>query len=228
MSRHIYVINPNSLDSVTKRIDRALDPLRRPGGPEIHCVTTEKGPPGVQTQEDVDRAGLLVGEKIIECEAAAARQGGQASAFVIACFSDPGLFCAREKTRAPVFGIAESGFLSAMSYGLKVGVISILAGSIPRHWRYFASMGVTDRLAADLPIGLGVEALETSPDARKRLLDTGRRLVEEHGADVLLLGCAGMTDFRAMLEDEVQRPVVDPTLAATVMALGHTLLANPA
>ena len=37
-----------------------------------------------------------------------------------------------------------------------------------------------------------------------------------------------MTDFRAMLEDEVQRPVIDPTLAATVMALGHTFLANPA
>ena len=220
MSKIIYVINPNSLVSVTRRLDQALDAMRFPNGPTIRCVTLEEGPPGIQTQADVDRAASLLGDRVVDCEQEARQQGDVAAAFVLACFSDPGLFNARERTCAPVFGIAESGFLTAMTRGLKVGVISILPTSIPRHWRYFASMGVIGRLAGDLAVGLGVDALESSTNARERLVATGRQLIEKHGADVLLLGCAGMTPFRESLERELSVPVVDPTIAAVAMALG--------
>ncbi len=220
MTKVIYVINPNSLAAVTQRLDQALEAMRSPNGPLIRCITLEDGPPGVQTQQDVDRAAYLVGAQIVACEQEARSQGDVAAAFVLACFSDSGLFHARERTRAPVFGIAESGFLTAMSRGLKVGVISILSSSIPRHLRYFASMMVTGRLAGDLAIGMGVEALESNAGACERLVETGRQLIEKHGADVLLLGCAGMTPFREPLERELAVPVVDPTIAAVAMALG--------
>ena len=54
MNRKIYVINPNSLQAVTDGIDEALEPLRIAGGPEIECLTLIDGPPGIQTQQDVD------------------------------------------------------------------------------------------------------------------------------------------------------------------------------
>ena len=50
----ILVINPNSTQAVTDGIDRAMDPLRMTGGPQIECVTLKEGPPGIQTQADVE------------------------------------------------------------------------------------------------------------------------------------------------------------------------------
>ena len=50
----ILVINPNSTEVVTKGIDEAMAPLRMAGGPEIECMTLKEGPPGIESQQDVD------------------------------------------------------------------------------------------------------------------------------------------------------------------------------
>ena len=105
------------------------------GGPEIACLTLEGGPPGVESQTDADGVILPL------CRLIGQRQT-DAAAFVIACFSDPGLFAAREATTKPVLGIAECAILTALTLGHRFGVISILAGSVPRHLRYIAAMGV--------------------------------------------------------------------------------------
>ena len=69
-------------------------------------------------------------------------------AFVIACYSDPGLHSLREATRKPVLGIAECGILTALTLGQRIGVIAILEQSIPRHLRSMGALGLMDRLAA--------------------------------------------------------------------------------
>jgi len=38
------------------------------------------------------------------------------------------------------------------------------------------------------------------------------------------MGCAGMASYRALLEEAVQLPVVEPTQAAVAMALGRVRL----
>jgi Asp/Glu/hydantoin racemase len=85
-------------------------------------------------------------------------------------------------------------------------------------------MGVTGRLAADLPIGLGVAELADDRRAFARMVEVGRTLRDIHGADVLLMGCAGMARFQGPLEDVLGIPVVEPTQAATVMAVGQVRL----
>ena len=124
----IYVINPNSTQSVTDGIDEALDPLRSDHGPEIECLTLSEGPPGIQSQRDVDGV-------IVPLLKRAAALENRSAAFVIACFSDPGLHSLREQSARPVFGIAECGVLTALSIGQRFGVIAILPASIPRHLR---------------------------------------------------------------------------------------------
>ena len=57
------------------------------------------------------------------------------------------------------------------------------------------------------------------------MIDTGRRLVADHGADVIIMGCAGMAQYRKPLEDSLGVPVVEPTQAAAGMALTRVLLA---
>jgi allantoin racemase len=219
VAQRILVINPNSTQAVTDGIDRALDPLRLADGPVFECVTLAEGPPGIQTQRDVDGVigplTRLIASREQDCDA-----------FVIACYSDPGLYSAREVTRKPVLGISECGVLTALTLGHRFGVIAILAGSIPRHLRYLGAMGVTDRLAAELPVGLQVTELADAGRTRERLIATGRQLVETHGAHVIVMGCAGMAQYRKVLEDAVGVPVVEPTQAAAGMALARVRLAQ--
>jgi Asp/Glu/hydantoin racemase len=222
LSRRILVINPNSTQAVTDGIARALVPLQLPGGPVFECVTLREGPPGIQSQRDVDGVigplTRLVGER-------ARDQAGDCDAFVIACYSDPGLHSAREVTKLPVLGISECGVLTALTLGHRFGVIAILATSIPRHLRYLGAMGVSSRLAAELPVGLQVTELADAGRTRQKMIDTGRRLVDEYGAHVIVMGCAGMAQYRAPLEDALGVPVVEPTQAAAGMALARVCLA---
>jgi allantoin racemase len=217
MSGPIVVINPNSTEAVTAAIDAAMAPLRLAGGPEIVCQTLHEGPPGVESQRDADAVIAPL------CRTIAA-QDNAAAAFVIGCFSDPGLHSARETTAKPVLGIAECGILTALTLGHRFGVISILAKSVPRHLRYYAAMGVSGRLAADLPIGLGVAELGDARTAIARMSEIGCRLRDEHGADTIVMGCAGMARYRDELELAVGLPVVEPTQAAVTMALGRVRL----
>ena len=217
----IYVINPNSTQAVTDAIDEALDPLRAIDGPEVECVTLAEGPPGIETQRDVDGVVMpLLGR--------AATLENSAGAFVIACFSDPGIHSLREQSARPVFGIAECGVLTALTIAPRFGVLAILPGSIPRHQRYFAAMGVTDRLAGEIAIDIGVAGLADEKRTFARLTECGTALRDGCDADVVVMGCAGMARYRAALEDALAIPVVEPTQAAVTMAIGRVRLGGTA
>lgn len=211
MSGRILVVNPNSNERVTKDIDGAVAALRIPGGPAIDCVTLAEGPPGIETQVHVD----TVVEPLLRL---AKRESNSSGAVVIACFSDPGLHSLREALDIPVFGIAESGFSVALTKGERFGVISILGRSIPRHRRYVASLGLGARLAGDRAIDMGVGELAYGDRVLERMAEIGGQLKTEDGADVLVLGCAGMARHRRALQDRLGVPVVDPVQAAVGLA----------
>jgi Asp/Glu/hydantoin racemase len=213
----ILVINPNSTEAVTRGIDEAVEPLRMAGGPAIECMTLAEGPPGIETQQHVDSvvAPLVrtVRERDKDCDA-----------FVIACYSDPGLHSVREATKKPVLGISECGILTALTLGQKFGVIAILKQSVARHLRYLGALGVSDRLAAELPVGLGVTELSDEQKTFGRMVEVGKMLRDGHGADVVVMGCAGMARYRKPLQDAIGVPVVEPTQAAVAMAIGRVRL----
>jgi Asp/Glu/hydantoin racemase len=217
MSGKIIVINPNSTEDCTASMDRALDPLRMAGAPEIVSVTNPDGPPGIECQAHADDVSADI-RRII------AARDAEAAAFVIACFSDPGIHAARESTARPVFGIAESGLLTAMALGSRVGIIAILSRSIPRHMRYVRALGLENRLAGDRAIELGVVELSDEGKTFERMVEVGTTLRDADGADVLVMGCAGMARYRERLEQRLGLPVVDPSQAAVSMAIGAVRL----
>ena len=212
MSQRIIVINPNSSVACTEGIDAALDGLRLDGGPVIDCQTMAEGPPGIETQAHVDGIVEPLCRKIAD-------QDSSADGFVIACFSDPGLHKARKITAKPVLGIAESGLLTALTLGQRFGIIAILEASLPRHLRFIRAMGVESRLAGERAVGLGVTELEDEDRTLTRMIECGRQLKDEDGADVLIMGCAGMARYRERLEETLGLPVIDPTQAAVGMAI---------
>ena len=213
----IVIINPNSTQAVTDGMDDAVELLRVEGAPPLQCVTLRDGLPGIETQEHIENMVDPI------CDLVRQREG-DSSAFVIACYSDPGLSEARRLTVKPVLGIAESAMLIAMTRGSAFGVISILAASLPRHERYVRSLGFGSRCAGDRPIGLGVTELADGARTLDRMVDVGIQLRDDDGADVLVMGCAGMARYRSGVEEAVGLPVIEPTQAAATLAIGAVLL----
>jgi len=130
----------------------------------------------------------------------------------------------REVTKKPVLGISECGILTALTLGHRFGVIAILPQSIPRHLRYVGAMGVTERFAGELPVGIPVVELSNQEKTFGRMVTVGKELRERQGADVVVMGCAGMARYRKPLQDEIGVPVVEPTQAAVAMAIGRVRL----
>jgi Asp/Glu/hydantoin racemase len=208
----IHVVNPNSNETVTRSLDAALDALRFENGPEIVCSTLAHGPFGIETQVDVESVVMPL-RRLIEADNAS-------DAFVIACYSDPGLHVCREGTARPVFGIAECGVLTALARVGRFGVLAIAQRSIARHMRYLRQMALMDRLAGERPIGMSVAETASGDKTLQRMVEVGRQLKEEDGAEALVMGCAGMARHRRPLEEALDIPVIDPTQAAVTMAIG--------
>lgn len=213
--KNLIVINPNSSQTVTKGIDAAIDPLRSFGIP-IRCLTLPEGPEGIESQRQAD---LTIAPLLALAEAQE-----DAAGYVIACFGDPGLHALRDQTRLPVVGIQEAAVMTALTLGQRFGVIAILPASIPRQLRAFGAMGVLGRLAGDRALGLGVADLAEPDKTLDAMIVTSRRLRDEDGANVLIMGCAGMARYRSTLEEATGLPVVEPTQCAVSMALGQIRL----
>lgn len=222
MDRTIFVINPNSTQVVTDQISLALEAYRIPGGPKIVCDTLRSGPPGIETQAHVDGSSERLLAYFRDHP-----EHAQADAVVLACFSDPGFYALREVLPCPVYGSAECAYLTAAAMGAKFGVISILSKAIARHKRQVRLLGLESKLAEDLAIEIGVVDLAKEDVTFNRMREVGRTLVEQHGANVVIMGCAGMARYRARLEDSLQVPVIDPTQAGVAIALGNLLARAP-
>ena len=113
----IRVVNPNSNEAVTRDSTPRSIRCGSTNGPEIVCSTLAEGPFGIETQADVESVTMPL-RRLVEAD-------NSSDAFVIACYSDPGLHVCREGTPRPVFGIAECGVLTALARADRFGVIAI-------------------------------------------------------------------------------------------------------
>lgn len=207
----VLVINPNSNPAVTRLFSAELEALRFADGPEIVCETLAEGPIGIESELHVAAVAEPLRRMILARD--------DADAYVIACYSDPGLYVCREATPKPVFGIQSCGIALALSLGERYGVLALKTASIKRHMRYLRQLGFIERLAGERPLDLSVAESAEGSQTLDRLTEVGTALRDIDGADVLLLGCAGMARHRAPLEERLGIPVVDPVHAGAAMAV---------
>ena len=210
MTKTIRIINPNSNTAVTDGMSEALEPLRNEGGSALDCVTLAEGPFGIESEADSIRVAPLLAEYM--------KADNEADAFVIGCYSDPGLHLCREVTDRPVFDIA-------LTRGGQFGVIAILANSVGRHMRHMRERLLHPRCAGDRPLGLSVTDVEGGADTFERMADIGRQLRDKDGTATIIMGCAGMARHRIPLEEALGLPVIDPTQAAANIAIGTLAVA---
>jgi len=202
----ILVLNPVSTDA-WNQITR--DALKRVAcnDTELTVVNLEGGPKSIESYSDVVLASPHVVEKVVEAE----KKGFDA--VVINCFDDPGLEASREKTSILVLGIGETSIISALHLGHKFAIISTGEKSKASYDLKTQKLSVRDRLAYASGIPLRVLELRLDESrVRRMLLEEARRAVEGFHAEVIVLGCSGMIGIAEWLSEELEVPVIDPTI----------------
>ena len=209
MRARILVVNPNSSLSCTEGIAAALRPLASTAAC-FDVVRLPGGPPAVASWRD----WFAVAEPLREL---VARE--EASAYVIACVSDPGLDAAREATPRPVLGMLRCAVSAALARGAeRFGIIGFTDASRPRQRRVLQAMGLEARLSGWEPLNLPMETL-TDPVAPRDRVAAAARALAAGGAEAIVLGCAGLAGHAAVAEDAAGVPVIEPCRAAGAMAL---------
>ena len=205
----VLVINPNRSQACTCAIRDALAPFAQPGMPRLDVRTLADGPPAIATWQDWHAVADPLRRMVT---------GEDAAAYVIACVSDPAIELLRSVTPRPVFGALRSGLSAAIARADRFGLIAFVDASMARQRRVLQAMGLESRLAATIPLNLPMDSLLDPAAARARLEEAGRELCAR-GAEVIVLGCAGMAGHRRFVEDAVGVSVIEPCQAAAMQAI---------
>jgi allantoin racemase len=115
-----------------------------------------------------------------------------------------------------VVGIAEAAMHLASMIGSRFSVVTTLGRTMGQAWHLAEIYGMerfcANVRACELPV---LELEEPGSGARERIVDECRRALEEDGSDCIVLGCAGMTDLCAHIEQVLGVPVIDGVAAGT-------------
>ena len=143
-----------------------------------------------------------------------AEHGRDADAVVIACFGDPGLLALREIAKIPVIGMAEASCRAAARHG-RFAIVTGGAGWVAMLTEFVATLGLTAQLACVRAVApTGAEIAADPAGSEQILAQECRAAVVDNGADVVILGGAGLVGIAERIAAEVPVPVIDGLAAA--------------
>jgi len=146
-------------------------------------------------------------------------------AFLVACYSDHALTnMLREELEKPVIGIMEASLVAARTLGGRFGVVATGRRSEIGLRDAVRKYGYDHFCAGVKSCNLGVLDLERKPEKEvlSAMCTVAKSLVDSYGADVITLGCAGMSRLKAAVEDAVGPgvQVLDGVLAGVQLLAG--------
>lgn len=209
----IKVINPNTTQKMTTRIEEAAKSVAR-NDTEILATSPEMGPVTIESYYDDHLSIPGVLDEVRKGEAEGV------DAFIIACYADSGLQAAREVTTRPVVGIAEASLYMTAMLAARFSIVTILPRMKVLLENLTRDYGMEYRLNSirTLP-SMDVAALGKDPNATMELLkEESRKAVQEDNAEAIILGGSGMVEFADELEKELGVPVIDGVAAAVKFA----------
>jgi allantoin racemase len=209
MQGRILIINPNSSRSCTAGIAEAVEPFAGAGMPRMDVIRLEDGPPAIITWRD----WFSVAEPL--CRTV---EREPADAYLIGCVSDPGLEAVRGVTDKPVLGMFRCAVAAALTRAERFGIIGFTQKSLPRQRRALQSMGVEGQMAGWVPLDLPMEVL-TDPVAPQARIAQAARHLADGGAEVIILGCAGMAGHVGVAMEASGLPVIEPCQAGAAAAI---------
>ena len=200
----LLLINPNTDASFTELIGREARKGVFPGT-EILCESAPGAPRFIETHKDevLCAPGMM----------ALAEKYSDVDGVVIACTCDPNLDVLRELLDCPVVGAGESSMLLALTLGARFSVLQTSESSVQAKRELVAKYGLTSRCASVRPI-----LEDEGTTLEERLIAAGKKARDLDGAEVITLGCAGLSGLDFRLSEALGIPVVDGVLAGVKLA----------
>ncbi len=204
----LLILNPNSDEQMSQAILSSATQFSD-GDFDVDCLSIPGAPTFIDTYQDA--AAALPG--MVEL---LKKHKAEYDAFIVACHCDPNLDLMKELTDKPMVGIGEASMKIATMLGHRFSVISTDSRSVPNKEALIRSYHLQDLLAS---VKFPAAALESRSDEEKYLL-TAQAAIEEDMAEVIVLGCAGMTGLDKRLQQELGVPVLDGVVCALIVAAG--------
>jgi allantoin racemase len=207
----ILVVNVNTSASMTATIAEAARRVVA-ATTEVVALTPRFGPESVEGHFESYLSAVGVMDAVASYE-------GPFDAVVQAGFGEHGREGLQELVDVPVVDITEAAAHTACLLGRRYGVVTTLQRAVPMIEDRLRLAGLDARCAGIRASGLGVLQLEEElPAVVPALVDQAKRLVEEDGAEVLCLGCAGMAGLDEAVSAATGVPVVDGVASAALLA----------
>ncbi len=207
----LLVANSNTSPGVTATVERAARAVAT-AGTEILARTARFGPRIVG-----GRAEAAIAAHALLDLLTAERE--PFDAVLLAMSMDSGLWAARELLDVPVVGTTEAGLVLASTLGTRIGLVILGRRLVPVYRELVEGYGLAGRLAGIEPVDATPADLLADLEAFYRpVVEGALRLVEGHGAEVVLLVGAVMAGLGRQLADRVPVPLVDGITAGVLLA----------
>jgi allantoin racemase len=189
---------------------------------EVH-VTSLNPSVGNITNLEYRTYEAIVTADIVRAAHQAAVEGFDA--MVIGCFYDTALHDAREISGDMlVVAPCQSSVQIAMTLANNFSVIVGQQKWVHQMQSTIHEYGYGEKLKSFHAVDMGVVEFQKDHDCtRSRLIEAGRKAVNEDHAEAIILGCTLETGFYKDLEAELGVPVIDPSLAV-IKAAEHAAL----
>ena len=207
----ILVINPNLTQAVTDAVAGVARGSASPGT-EIVAVTGVSGPQviGSRAENAVAHIGVLE---------LAARHCAGCDAIVLGVSLDTALQALRELLAIPVVGMTEAGLIGASLVATKIGVITYGRRMVPLYEELVRAHGYGERVAAVSAVDVTPADTFSDPEGtRSRVLAGCQALVDDHGAEAIVLAGAAMAGMQPVLQPKLPVPLVDGIACAVQLA----------
>lgn len=207
----LLLINPNTTASITELVLRTARGFASTGT-TLRAVSGAFGPRYIASRVGYAIAGHAAVDAL-------ANDRGHKDAVILACFGDPGLAALKEISDVPVVGMAEASILQACAVGKR---FSIVTGG--ERWKamleeFVVAQGLGPRLASVRTVAPTGADIARNPRAALSLLARScTACAREDGADVVILGGAGLAGLAARLGSRVAVPLLDGVACAVALA----------
>ena len=208
----ILVINPNSNTDVTVKLSDIFREYHISKKTKVDCISIQDGPFGIESDEDIHHVSPLVIKKI-------KNELLNYDAFVIACYSDPGLSDSKLVFSAPIYGIHETTVKFCHDRKIKFGVIALGEESIKRHYEYIRKLSLSSYYVGEVSINMDVNEAVNGENTMMKIYNASKNLIQNEKAEAIILGCAGMAKYRESLEKQLGVKVLDPVQTSVDCAI---------
>ncbi|QNP73314.1 Asp/Glu/hydantoin racemase [Streptomyces roseirectus] len=206
----IVVTNCNTTQEMTAEIVRGARAAAAPGT-LVDGLTPGWGPESAEGWLDSYLSAAAVIDTLRTYD------GPAYDAVVMAGFGEHGREGVRELVDVPVVDITEAAAHLACLLGRRYGVVTTLERTCGQIEDSLELAGVARNCAAVVSTGLGVLEL-TDPARTEAAFLNAAEHARAAGAEVLVLGCAGMTGLQQVVAEKLGMPVVDGVGAAVKLA----------